>query len=87
MFPLLARSRPEIAEFMRMLDSQPWTPQTFPTFERNPTTWPSSDPFIDDYWLSSVANRPRISNPAWLTDEEKFFVKPFRRKDARMLVL
>lgn len=90
LFPQLASSRPNIVEFMGEMVSARTIQelQTFPVIEQFPTTWASTDPWVDKWWADSVRDVPQLDDlQEWLDTQLKNHVKPFGSRDARMLCL
>lgn len=88
LYPLLSSSRPDIAEFRRRLDEQPRVQQLFPIFQRNRSTWPSTDPDTDTWWEESVDNAPGLAKlPSWLDTTRRLHIKPFGSRQSRMLII
>jgi hypothetical protein len=63
----------------------PKRPPHFPTFVRDPETWSSVEPAMDQHRAESVRDEPVIDDPPkWLDMDESQFFKPFGSSTNRL---
>jgi hypothetical protein len=78
LWPLLAASQPCVKTMQKKIQDLPKRSPHFPTFVRDPETWSSVEPAIDQHRAESVRDEPVIDDPPkWLDMEESQFFKPF----------
>jgi hypothetical protein len=78
LWPLLAASQPCVKTMQKKIQDLPKRSPHFPTFVRDPETWSSVEPAIDQHRAELVRDEPVIDDPPkWLDMEESQFFKPF----------
>ncbi|KAI1673968.1 hypothetical protein L13192_00715 [Pyrenophora tritici-repentis] len=75
--PLFSPDDPLIHQFIMRIQKRPFVAYTTPKKEASPTTWTSTDPVMDAWWLKVVNEEPRPrTTPDWLPADQSARVKP-----------
>jgi hypothetical protein len=92
--PRLSLADDQINALARRTGKQCWPPYTIPDFTPNPTTWPSTDAYMDTLWDNLVQDTKTVldqlqpgSLPTEMSSDIRHLVKPVGSLDQPLLML